>query len=209
VVSCGNLGNHMKRDQIKTQRIQTFETSRPPPVDSKCPTFRPVSYSKIGKDNMATLTDTTLSETEIEDTKEAFDLFDTSRRGSIDLHAFNVAMKAMSFTLTAEEAETTVANIVEANGHQFDGRVDYQTFLEIVRRKTAKRDPVDHLMKAFNLFDSDNTGKISIKNIQTVATKLGEHLKLSEVEAMVDEFDRDQDGYINRQEFLYIMQQLH
>jgi|TARA_B110000091_G_scaffold179848_1_gene196349 centrin-3 len=158
---------------------------------------------------MATLTDTTLSETEIEDTKEAFDLFDTSRRGSIDLHAFNVAMKAMSFTLTAEEAETTVANIVEANGHQFDGRVDYQTFLEIVRRKTAKRDPVDHLMKAFNLFDSDNTGKISIKNIQTVATKLGEHLKLSEVEAMVDEFDRDQDGYINRQEFLYIMQQLH
>jgi Ca2+-binding EF-hand superfamily protein len=58
---------------------------------------------------MATLTDTTLSETEIEDTKEAFDLFDTSRRGSIDLHAFNVAMKAMSFTLTAEEAETTVA----------------------------------------------------------------------------------------------------
>jgi centrin-3 len=87
--------------------------------------------------------------------------------------------------------------------------VDYQTFLEIVRRKTAKRDPVDHLMKAFNLFDSDNTGKISIKNIQTVATKLGEHLKLSEVEAMVDEFDRDQDGYINRQEFLYIMQQLH
>ena len=125
------------------------------------------------------------------------------------MHAFHIAMKAMGFDMSAEAAETQVENAVDSAGGSFDGRVTYDTFLEIVRQQTAKRDPVAHLMKAFNLFDSDNTGKISINNIQKIAKKLGEKLSRSEVEAMVDEFDRDQDGYIDRKEFLYIMQQLH
>jgi centrin-3 len=151
----------------------------------------------------------TLSDVEIEDTKEAFDLFDTSRCGSIDMHAFDVVMKAMGFTIATEEAENQVGNIVESMGLTYDGRVTYDVFLEVVKQQAAKRNPVEHLMKAFDLFDSDDTGKISVKNIQQVASKLGEKLSLTEVEAMVDEFDRDQDGYISRNEFLYIMQQLH
>jgi centrin-3 len=151
-----------------------------------------------------------MTEDEISDTKEAFDLFDTSRRGSIDMHAFDVALKAMGFTkLSSDDASLLVENVLETNGKSFDGRVTYNTFLEIVKQLTAKRDPVDHLMKAFNLFDSDGTGKISTSNIENVAKKLGEKLSQNEIEAMVDEFDRDQDGYIDRKEFLYIMQQLH
>ena len=156
-----------------------------------------------------TTTDEILTDDERSDTKEAFDLFDTSRRGSIDMHAFDVALKAMGFELTSEEAETYVVNVTEANLTSFDGRVTFPTFLEIIKQLTAKRDPVQHLLKAFNLFDSDGTGKISTRNIASVAKKLGETLSQSEIEAMVNEFDRDQDGYIDRKEFLYIMQQLH
>jgi centrin-3 len=150
-----------------------------------------------------------MTEDEISDTKEAFDLFDTSRRGSIDMHAFDVALKAMGFEVTDDEATSMVEAVMETSGENYDGRITYSTFLEIIKQFTAKRDPIAHLMKAFNLFDSDGTGKISVHNIENVAKKLGERLSQNEIEALISEFDRDQDGYIDRQEFLYIMQQIH
>ena len=40
-----------------------------------------------------------------------------------------------------------------------------------------------------------------------VGKELGEQLGSEEMQAMIDEFDRDQDGQINEEEFMYIMKQ--
>lgn len=61
--------------------------------------------------------------------------------------------------------------------------------------------------QAFKLFDDDDTGRISLKNMKRVARELGEELADDEMMAMIEEFDRDQDGEINEQEFAYIMKQ--
>lgn len=71
----------------------------------------------------------------------------------------------------------------------------------------SERDPEDEIRKAFVLFDDDHTGKISLKNMKRVARELGENLSEEELQAMIDEFDRDQDGEISNDEFLYIMKQ--
>ena len=43
--------------------------------------------------------------------------------------------------------------------------------------------------------------------MRRVCKELGEQLSNDEMQAMIDEFDRDQDGQINEDEFMYIMKQ--
>lgn len=45
------------------------------------------------------------------------------------------------------------------------------------------------------------------QNIRRIARELGETLSEEELQAMVDEFDKDQDGEIDINEFAYIMRQ--
>ena len=69
----------------------------------------------------------------------------------------------------------------------------------------AERDPREEMLKAFRLFDDDETGKISFKNLKRVAKELGENMTDEEIHEMVEEADRDGDGEINEEEFMRIM----
>ena len=71
--------------------------------------------------------------------------------------------------------------------------------------KILNRDPAEEIEKAFKLFDDDGTGKITLKNLKRVAKDLGEHMTEDELQAMIDEFDKDGDSAINPNEFLSIM----
>jgi centrin-3 len=97
--------------------------------------------------------------------------------------------------------------------------------LVAVSERILARDPMEEIRRAFQLFDDDNTGKISLRNLRRVAKEIGDRLEDDELyvfrrfwsllacfpdnpynrQAMIDEFDLDQDGEINEQEFFAIM----
>jgi centrin-3 len=111
-------------------------------------------------------------------------------------------MRALGFDVKKEE----VKQLISEYDRSGKGLIEFPDFLEIstfyillhvdpvVTQKIIKRDPAEEIHKAFKLFDDDNTGKISIKNLRRVAKELNENLADEELQAMIEEFDLDKDG---------------
>ena len=118
-----------------------------------------------------------LTEEQKQEIKEAFDLFDTDKTGTIDYHELKVAMRALGFDVKKQE----VMGLMREYDRHDAGQIEYIDFLEIMTTKIADRDPVDEILKAFKLFDEDNTGRISLRNLRRVARELGENLSDDEL----------------------------
>ena len=144
---------------------------------------------------------TELTEEQKQEIKEAFDLFDTDGSGAIDAKELKVAMRALGFEPKKEEIRKMIAD-ADKDG---SGTIEFPEFLEMMTAKMAERDPIEEIKKAFRLFDDDETGKISFKNLKRVAKELGENMTDEELQEMIDEADRDGDGEISEDDFLRIM----
>merc|ERR1740130_2258923 len=89
-----------------------------------------------------------------------------------------------------------------------NGTVEFEEFIEMMEGKMSDKDPVDEMKKAFAMFDDDQTGKITFKNMQRVAQELGEKIEDADLQDVLDECDRDGDGGINESEFMRIMEKM-
>merc|ERR1711939_1193065 len=89
-----------------------------------------------------------------------------------------------------------------------DGTVDFKEFMILMEGKMGGKDAKDEIIKAFKLFDDDETGEVSFKNLKRVAKELGESMGDEEIQEMIDEADTDGDGEINEEEFLRIMKKV-
>uniref|UniRef100_A0A8C7NK10 EF-hand domain-containing protein n=1 Tax=Oncorhynchus mykiss TaxID=8022 RepID=A0A8C7NK10_ONCMY len=122
--------------------------------------------------------------------KEAFELFDTDKDKEIDYHELKVAMRALGF----EVKKVDVLKILKDYNREGNGKITFDDFNEVVTDRMLQRDPKEEILKAFKLFDDDDSGRISMRNLRRVARELGESITDEELRSMIDEFDTDGDG---------------
>merc|ERR1712146_124266 len=109
-----------------------------------------------------------LTEEQIEEIREAFNLFDADNSGAIDVRELKAAMRALGFEVKKEELKKMISDINDGNGS-----IEFQEFLEMMTGKMGEKDTREDIEKVFKLFDDDNTGKISLRNLRRVAQELG------------------------------------
>ncbi|CAF1554587.1 unnamed protein product, partial [Didymodactylos carnosus] len=119
-----------------------------------------------------------LTEEQKQEIREAFDLFDSDGSGTIDVKELKVAMRALGFEPKKEEIKKMITDIQKENA----STIDFNDFLTLMSQKMAEKDSKEEILKAFRLFDDDNTGKISFKNLKRVAKELGENLTEEELQ---------------------------
>ncbi|KAH3678131.1 hypothetical protein WICMUC_001695 [Wickerhamomyces mucosus] len=145
-----------------------------------------------------------LLEEQKQEIREAFNLFDMNNDGYLDYHELKVAIRALGFDYNKQE----VLDLI----HEFDrddrNQLHYEDFFKIMGEKIINRDPLEEIKRAFKLFDDDNTGKISLRNLRRVAKELGENLTDEELRAMIDEFDLDNDGESKFMLFVLVFSQV-
>lgn len=136
-----------------------------------------------------------LSDEQKQEIKEAFELFDTDKDGCVDYHELKVAMRALGFDLKKAE----VLKILRDHDKSGHGLMDFEDFAKISERipplfageselsivavseRILARDPMEEIRRAFQLFDDDNTGKISLRNLRRVAKEIGDRLEDDEL----------------------------
>merc|ERR1719378_2000561 len=147
---------------------------------------------------------TELTESEKQEIKEAFDLFDVDGSGNIDIKELTVAMKALGCEPKPGEIEKMIGEVDDDGS----GEIGFPEFLKMMTNKILNKDPKDDMLKAFRLFDDDQTGSVSFKNLKRVAKETNQTLTDDELQEMLDDADKDGDGVLNEEEFLAMMKRL-
>ena len=71
--------------------------------------------------------------------------------------------------------------------------------------RMSDKDTREDINKVFRLFDEDNTGFITIKNLRRVAKELGENISEEELQEMIERADSNADQQVTADDFYNIM----
>lgn len=154
--------------------------------------FDPKKYEKNG-----------LTEDEVMEIKEAFDLFDTDKSGEIDVEELKNALK----NLGIDAKNQTLANMMADLDKDKSGQIDFNEFIDMMTAKMSDRDTREDLEKVFRLFlgDDDKADKITIKHLKRVARELNENMSDEELQEMIVRADLNKDQGVDFEEFYTIM----
>jgi Ca2+-binding EF-hand superfamily protein len=138
---------------------------------------------------------------EIREIKEGFDMFDFDGSGFIDPKKLRIAMHEQGF----KAKQNTIYQMISDVDTDGSGNVNFEEFLELMTTRIADRDTKEDIAKVFRLYDSDNKGFISLKNLMKVANELGETMNEQELMEMIRRADTDGDTLIDFDDFYAIM----
>ena len=143
-----------------------------------------------------------LSDEQILEFKEAFKLFDKDGGGSIDVDELKEAMEALGQSPDDEELQTMVDEVDEDGS----GEIEFDEFLVLMTKQIAATDEIRSLENAFDEWDDDHDGRITVEQIRYILKALPEKPNEDEIEDLIDIADSDRDGMVNFDDLIRMVQ---
>ncbi|NP_001303126.1 calcium-dependent protein kinase 34-like [Brassica napus] len=140
-----------------------------------------------------------LSEEEIMGLKEMFKGMDTDDSGTITLEELRQGLAKQGTRLSEYE----VQQLMEAADADGNGTIDYGEFIAATMH-INRLDREEHLYSAFQHFDKDNSGYITMEELEQALREFGMN-DGRDIKEIISEVDGDNDGRINYEEFVAMM----
>ena len=139
------------------------------------------------------------SSQDIHEVKDAFAMYDKNQTGTIPTKSFISAMRALGHNLTEEETYDMIREV----DYNKTGVIHFMEFVEAWAKFSTDVD--DIIKEAFNLFDKDGSGSISMDEFREVMVTEGAQMTDDEIEEILSEADTDGDGQIDINEFVAML----
>ncbi|XP_059485886.1 myosin-2 essential light chain isoform X2 [Neocloeon triangulifer] len=143
-----------------------------------------------------------LSEDQMVEFQETFQLFDNRGDGKIQVTQIGDALRALGQNPTESDVRKFTAQ------HKPEDRITFEVFLPIYQAivKNKNTDTADDFLEGLRHFDKDGNGFISSAELRHLLTALGEKLTDDEVEQLLAG-QEDSQGNINYEEFVNMVMQ--
>jgi calmodulin len=129
--------------------------------------------------------------------KDAFALFDKSASGAVSSAVLGDMLRAVGQNPTLKE----ISNLQDSLS---SNEIDYESFKSIVNRDGGFKSlgkPEDYV-KAFQIFDKNLTGFISVGELKYILTTIGEKLTNEEVDELLKNVTITEDKSVDYAEFV-------
>merc|ERR1712048_761434 len=142
-----------------------------------------------------------LSEDEVEEIKEAFDLFDNDGSGAISVNELTSAMQSLGFDVKHAVVYNMVADL-DADG---SGEIEFGEFLDVMTAKLSDKNTKEEIDRVFKLFDKDRNGTLEADDLSRVCKELGEDMTEEDIREVIGRMDVDGDGAVGLDDFYAVI----
>ena len=154
---------------------------------------------------MSTKHYTTIPDDVLEEYQEVFDSYDVNGNGVIEKKEMEAVLQRLGQPATDKQIESVFKklNTNDDKVISFDEVIWFMKEYHLSKNKTD----TDEVVGAFQVFDKNNNGVLSIREFKHILTDLGNKFSEEEVEEMFKEVDLDRDGNISYKEFVEFWQE--
>ena len=127
-----------------------------------------------------------LSSEEVDEIKQAFDLFDTNGTGKIDPKELKAAMQSLGFDSKNPMIYQLIADLDTPEAER-NGGINFDDFVDAINDKLGDKESKEGIRRIFDLFiDDPNADTITLSSLKKISKELGENMSDEELKDMLE-----------------------
>ncbi|XP_026321276.1 troponin C [Hyposmocoma kahamanoa] len=136
--------------------------------------------------------------------RKAFQMFDTTKCGYIDVLKISTILNTMGQLFDDSELQA----LISENDPEGSGKINFDGFCNIASHFLEEEDAEamqQELKEAFRLYDREGNGYITTSTLKEILAALDDKLSNADLDGIIAEIDTDGSGTVDFDEFMEMM----